>query len=114
MLNRTVIIIKAKQPFLDWYLSLTDPNKHQATLEELNLDAAAYLIPECDDDDQVEKLLKHHYQDIFDAELLGWWTRKEDWPQKRTYKMFRNWFDIEFHTEIRDLSDEPLEDDGFD
>jgi hypothetical protein len=114
MLNRTLIIVKAKQPLLDWYRSLPDSEDENTTLEDLNHDATAYLLPEADYEDEIEELLQHYYPDIFADELLSWWTKEDDWPEDRPYEMFKEWFHVEYHTEIRDKVGEPFVDDDMD
>ena len=53
-LNRSVLIIKAKEPFRQWINSFPDPDG--ITLEELNEDTTSYLIPEYDDDDHRDRM----------------------------------------------------------
>ena len=43
-LNRSVIVVKPKQPFLDW-LHTADPTSHELTLRNLVLEPTIYLIP---------------------------------------------------------------------
>lgn len=44
-INRSLVILKPKQPFLDWTRTLEDEDK-DLTLEQLAEDSIAYLIPE--------------------------------------------------------------------
>jgi hypothetical protein len=37
--------------------------------------------------------------------LNNWHTDEKDWIQKRTYKLFTEWFDIEIHSMILDLEE---------
>jgi len=53
--NRSVFVVRAKEPFLQWLNSLPDPGDF--TLDEVNRDSTAYLLPEFEDDDEMEKLL---------------------------------------------------------
>lgn len=48
MLNRSLVIVKAKEPLRQWLLSLPDPCDH--SLAEINKDPAAYLLLECEDE----------------------------------------------------------------
>jgi hypothetical protein len=59
-------------------MSLPEPD--DATLDELNHDTSAYLIPEYDYDNQRDRILKKIFKDIFDDQLAGWWTDENDWP----------------------------------
>ena len=42
--------------------------------------------------------------------LVDWYTDESLWPKKRSLKMFREWFDIQYHSMVWDLAvREPLE-----
>ena len=109
MINRSALVIKVKQPFLDWLKLLPDPSK--VTLEEANRDSTVYLLSELWSDDAQEEMLKLFFGIIFEDQLNGWWTEKQDWPKKRDFALFKKWFDVELHSIVHDLVDAPLEDD---
>jgi hypothetical protein len=48
------------------------------------------------------------YSDIFEFELMGWYTDKDLWPDKRSWNMFQEWFEIEINSEVIDLLDEEI------
>ena len=106
MVNRGLVIVHAKEPFLEWLKTLPDPC--DMTLTEINEDNTAYLIPEYEDDGQRDRVLKKFYDMIFQDQLAGWWTREEDWPQKRDLRTFKKWFDLQFHSVVEDLVDDML------
>ncbi len=56
MVNRGLVIATAKEPFREWLLSLPDPT--DVSLEEINEDRTAYLIPEFEDDAQRDRILR--------------------------------------------------------
>ncbi|WP_345552477.1 hypothetical protein [Microbulbifer aestuariivivens] len=72
-----------------------------------------YLIPEYDDDLQAMEILSSCFDVIFEAELNGWHTDENAWPKNRTFKMFRDWFSLEFHSMVTDLCGYEFEDDGY-
>ena len=99
-INRTALILKPLQPFSDWLMNLYPGEKH-----DLN-EMTTYLISlEIEDE---EAFLKKKFDDLFIRELEGWHTNKKDWPQKRTYKMFKQWFQVEVSTMVYDLENEPV------
>ena len=106
-INRSLIILKPKQPFLDWAQTLDDEDEN-LTLEQLAEDSAAYLIPELWQDSDEQELLESFYDVLFEEQLEGWWTDEANWPQNRNLKMFLDWFEVEFHTQVFDLCEEPL------
>jgi len=69
---------------------------------------SAYLIPEWEDDQQRDRVIKRVYLGIFEDQLAGWWTIEKDWPQKRDLKTFKAWFDLRFHSIVEDLVDDIL------
>lgn len=81
MVNRGLVIVLAKEPFREWLQSLPDPC--DMSLEEINEDSTAYLVPEFEDDKERDRVLKKFYEMIFEDQLACWWTSEKDWPQQR-------------------------------
>jgi hypothetical protein len=102
--NRTVLVVKPKQPFLAWAHSLDDESK-DLTLERLREDCTAYLVPEIQYDSEQRHMLEWCFELLFEEELEGWHTEPKDWPQNRDLKMFLEWFEVEFHSLVFDLCD---------
>lgn len=109
MLNRSALVVKIKQPFLDWLRSLPEPA--DVTLEQVNSDNTVYLLSDFWSDDAQDETIEAFYDLIFEDQLNGWWTEKQDWPPERDFAMFKKWFDAELHSIVHDLVDAPLEDD---
>ena len=104
--NRSVIVVRAREPFLEWLNSLPEPAN--ITLEELNEDSTAYLLPEYEDDSEKVKVLKKYFPMIFQEQLNDWWVDPKGWPTNRNLKMFKEWFDFEFHCMVFDLVEESV------
>jgi len=100
-INRNALIIKPLQPFLDWLNAIypEDP------VNEVN-EPSIYLIDDSIDD--VEKWLKKNYDTFFTMELNDWHTNKKEWPQRRSYKMFRQWFNVDISTMLYDMESRPV------
>lgn len=105
-INRSVLIVRSKEPFLYWLNSLPDPGDY--TLEDINRDQSAFLLLEYEDDRKQENILGKYFTQIFEEKLFGWWTDPEAWPSKRDLKTFKKWFDVEFHSIVYDLVNRPL------
>ena len=106
--NRAVIVVKPKQPYVDWANSCDDDDV-KTSLDSLRRDSNVYLVPPYDMDDEREDILKVCFAVIFENELEGWVIDEAMWPKNRDYKTFMRWFEIEFHSVIVDLWDQPLE-----
>lgn len=107
VLNRMVLILVCKQPFLDW-LNAADQNPLSLTLEMLHIDNDTFLIPQFDDPHDAVKWAEKRWSFLFESILFDWITEESMWPQNRTLKMFLEWFDIDVHSMVWDLANEPL------
>jgi hypothetical protein len=112
IINRSLIIVRPTQPFLDWVQSVD--YDEQLTLEEVRHDPSAYLAPVIIYDNEQPALLEWCYEEVFEAELFSWYTDPALWPQNRDLKMFLEWFDVEFHSGVFDLCDEPIQIENYD
>jgi hypothetical protein len=99
-INRSAIIVKPLQPFVDWISNLYPENADE------KFEVNTYLISE--DVEDVETWLKKKYDKLFMLELEAWSTNKKEWPQKRNFKMFKQWFQINLSTMVYDLEKEPV------
>lgn len=109
MLNRSLVIVKVKEPFQKWLQALPEP--FDATLEVLNQDPSCYLLPQYEDDSEREHLMGQIFDYIFEEQLYSYWTQESDWPSIRDLETFKQWFSLEFSSLVEDLVDLPLEDD---
>ena len=99
-IDRSAITIKPLQPFLDWFADLYPGEDDGLTASMI------YLISA--DIDDVDAWLKKHFDRLFTRELEGWHTNDKEWPQKRTYTMFKQWFQVEVSSMVYDLEKEPV------
>jgi hypothetical protein len=71
MVNRGLVIALAKEPFREWLQSLPEPCN--MSLEEINEDRTAYLVPEFEDDKQRDRVLRKFFTMVFEDHLADWW-----------------------------------------
>jgi hypothetical protein len=90
--NRTAIVVKPSQRFLDW-LHAADPTSADLTLEDLRDESNVYLIPEGGSDQEVRKQLAKVCGRIFEEELDGWYRVPSSWPKRRGMSDFERWFE---------------------
>ncbi len=110
MLNRAVLILRYKQPFVDW-INAADPKPtHTITLADVNEDSTAYLV-EVEDEKEFKAWFKLNGATLFEDELNGWYTDPDLWPQDRSAALFKQWCTFELHTLVYDTGGSPLFDD---
>ncbi|MFN4236447.1 MAG: VacJ [Vogesella sp.] len=110
--NRSIAILKPRQPFLDWLKSLPGSLDGQLELAQLRADCNALLIPAADDYASAEDFVRRHYRTLFSAELADWCDDDAFWPELSP-ALFTAWFDVEIHSVLTDLVDQPLEREAF-
>ncbi|MGN6803780.1 MAG: hypothetical protein ACTHJN_17905 [Ginsengibacter sp.] len=102
-INRNAIIVKPKQPLLDWVNSIYP----ESPIETLNV-GTVYLVNSGDSIQEVERWLQKNFDNIFQNELNGWNTDEKNWPEKRTFKLFKEWFNYEIHDMIVDMEEDEI------
>ncbi len=108
MINRGVLIVRPKQPFLDWAAGLDD----SGILPDPSGEQTVYLIPNFDSYEEAWEIIEDVYLDVFENELEGWHTDESAWPTNRDIETFQKWFTVEAHSVVEDLCDyELLEED---
>jgi hypothetical protein len=105
--NRAAVLVIPKKPYCEWASNLPDSSlPDDATLTVSHLESTVFLLPEYEDDGEVEGILRGVYSQIFELELAGWDQREDVWPQNRTFEMFLEWFDIIVTSMVLDVSDD--------
>ena len=107
LVNRTAVVVTAKQPVFDW-LHAVDPTSHNLSLKDLNEEPSVYLLPESKNDADAAKSVRKYCKEIFAEELEGWWREPSVWPKDQSFRVFAQWFDSRFHSIVFDLAAGPL------
>ena len=102
IINRSIVLIKAKHPFLDW-LNKT-PYSIPVTLREVNQDCTAILIPDFESVAELLIYIEQNKPNWFALVLATWKPDQTTWPQQRTPQLFDFWFDLEIHSTVWDDS----------
>lgn len=106
MLNRSAISIQLKQPFVDWINSLDESENEQVTLEEVNLEATSYLIPELEDEGALEAFIDERYFELLENELLSWEDDDSFWPADMDKALFDAFLDVKLSFMVFDLDEQ--------
>ena len=101
-INRAALIVRPKQPYVDWANSVDDDGP-RAILQELRTDPSIYLVETIDLLEAVDLLIDDTWEWIFREQLNGWMRDPDLWPDRLTREMFLEWFDCELSTMIWDV-----------
>ena len=107
MVNRSALLVKPAQPFLDW-LHRVDATSAQLTLEDLAREPMIYLLPEWETEEEALEHLAAVSSEIFEEQLNGWYRVPSVWPDDRELNAFLRWFDCSFHSVVADLCKQRL------
>ena len=104
--ERSVAIIKPKQPFLEWIRGTISDAPQELTLDSIRIDCNSYLIPEVEEIEDGINFIDDKFADLFSLELASWTEDENIWPGNLTLKMFWEWFDVEIHPTMIDLTED--------
>jgi hypothetical protein len=104
--NRCAVRIEPNKLFIDWlnYINEDDTYSNDKTLT-----ATTFLIKDVEVEQMFEKWLKRNFSTIFEIKLNSYCTDPKLWPQDRSLKVFKSWFNIGFSDMILDLEKGPIE-----
>ena len=106
MLNRSAISVKLRQPFVDWINSVSDSGEEEVTLDDVNQESTSYLIPELEEEEDLDNLLDERYLDILENELFSWEEDDSLWPEDIDRALFDDFIRIEPAFMVFDLDDQ--------
>jgi|AntRauTorcE11897_2_1112592.scaffolds.fasta_scaffold05375_5 hypothetical protein len=106
MLNRSAISVKLRQPFVDWINSVSDSGEEEVTLDEVNQESTSYLVPELEEEEDLENLIEDRYLDILENELFSWEEDDSLWPEDMDRALFDEFIRIEPAFMVFDLDDQ--------
>ena len=70
ILNRSAVVVKPKQRFLDW-LHAADPTSQELSLRDLVREPSIYLFPECDAQAELDDALRERCEEILTEQLVN-------------------------------------------
>ncbi len=104
-INRTVVLVMAKQPFYDWANGVFPDTTPMNAGDEH--EHSSYLIDNTLLFHEPKSTLRNYWKAIFMEQLNSMCTDPDTWP-KLSWKLFTQWFDCHFSSMVYDLQDEPL------
>lgn len=114
MLNRSVLIVRYEQAFVDWINAVgPDDMELEITLANANEDNTTYLI-EVEDEEEFAEWLELNGALFFEDVLSDWCVDPDLWPQDRSVDLLKNWCTLELHTLVLDTGASQLIDDEAD
>jgi len=107
IVNRSAVVLKAKQAFVDWLNAL--PETEPVTHDELAHESIIILLPEFDDPEREQDYLRKIAPTILDSQMESWCMDDSHFPRKKDWALLQKWFEIELISEVFDVDEDPLE-----
>lgn len=105
MINRIAAVVTPREPYLSWARSLYEegaPQIDDVPAEDLT---TVFLLEEMED---IDRLLRRHWEWIFEEILSSWCADQKLWPRKRTFAMFQQWLETRLVDLVFDLASTPI------
>ena len=102
-LNRSAVVLRPKQPYLDWTRRDDAEGLADAVFETLAREPTVYLVPDWEEPDEEREILREFWPALFEAMLSGWVTDEELWPEGRSLEMFHEWFEVQTFAMVQDV-----------
>jgi hypothetical protein len=97
--KRTALVIKPKQPYIQWANSLDDEGVKLG--KDFEMEGRVYLVDDVSSFEfDVEATVAPYFEFIFEEELNAWHRRESDWPARRDLATFLKWFEVEYHSMV--------------
>ena len=110
VLNRTAVTITGAQPYIDWTQTHeADANRGKLTVGRARPSGTAFLLPEAEYAEDLEEWIEENFADLFEFQLSSWTEDESLWPAPRDLATFQQWFRIDFHSLVIDVSDDEIE-----
>lgn len=101
-IDRLALTMTAQQPFFDWVKSVYPDNR----MEAKNQKSHVYLLYEGINDP--DTYIRKQFDIYFESELEAFEIYEENWPAKRSFKMFQEWFHFSFSSLVYDMENQPI------
>ena len=103
--NRGVIQLVPTKLYVDWFNYVTnDGVKYSID----NFEPISFLIEDFETRKEFDYWLEGNYQLLFEIRLNYGCLDKSQWPENRTFTVFKSWFGIYHSSMILDLMSEPI------
>lgn len=110
VVNRTAVSVVGAQPFVDWMQARdADFNRGSLTVARSQPFGTTYLLPEFDDETDIQEWVEDNYSWLFEFQLSTWTADESSWPSLRDLKTFREWFRVDIHSTVVDVADDDIE-----
>lgn len=109
-INRMVATISFKQKFLDWANQLPSLDGHQWTLDLLNEDKSAFLVPQFETNEEASEWFGPYKTLILEEAFASICSEDKWWPKDLSEEVFDEYLTAEFSSMVWDLvAEEPIE-----
>lgn len=102
-INRCVVTLKPRQPFIEWAKGLGTELP-----EEWSLEGGSYLLDEQETEEGLEAAVTNYARDMMENELSAWEEDPGRWPVQRDVSALKSWFDVHVSVAGFDLGTEGL------
>ena len=110
VINRIAVTITGARPYAEWMLKHDAAGaKGMLTVARSRPYGTALLLPEFELEEDVQEWVEENFSWLFEFQLGAWTDDESAWPAARDLKAFREWFRIDIHNVVVDVSDDDID-----
>jgi hypothetical protein len=110
VINRIAVTITGGPPYAQWTLAHDAAGaKGMLTVARARPYGTALLLPEFELEEDVQEWVEENFSWLFEFQLGAWTDDESSWPAARDLKTFREWFRIDIHNVVVDVSDDDID-----
>jgi hypothetical protein len=103
LINRSMIVLMPTEAALEW-VNRVDSTPAPLTLADIREEREALLVgEEIETLEHAKRFVHANWEAFFEDFLFDWYTDEAVWPKKRTLKMFKAWFEVQFTSMVWDI-----------
>ncbi len=99
-IDRMALILRAKEPFIEWLKTIADDD----TLSEDTFasDPTIVLIPVIEDDEELGEYIAENCLKWLEYEFASWCAEEGQWPEDISLEAFEEYFSLHIHSLVID------------
>ena len=110
VLNRTAVSVTGADPYIAWTRGTdADGDTGVLTVRRAKPYGSVFLLPELELEEDVQEWVEDNATWVFEVQLAAWTEDESVWPATRDVAAFRQWFRIDVHNVVIDVSDDEIE-----
>jgi hypothetical protein len=109
VINRIAISVTGAEPYVNWMRQTDSSDRGTLVVARAKPFGTVCLLPELELEEDVYEWVEDNASWLFEFQLAAWTDDESAWPPTRDLKTFREWFKVDIHSVVVDVSADDIE-----